>query len=96
MTPKEKRAKEKLALTYKQKKAFRAFIKAYKKCKEEKIEFYTVLETVTAFNGKYLIRIHDEHDKGDINTQDLDNPSFSDVGFSGWADDQHFIEVDDR
>jgi len=91
MTPKEK-----LALTPKQEKAFKYFIKAYKKCKEEKIEFYTVLETITALNGEYLIRIHNESDKGDIGTGDLYNLSVSDSGFAGWADDPHFIEVDDR
>lgn len=90
MTPKEK-----LALTPEQEKAFKSLERAYKKCKKVGIEFYTVLESITALNGKHLIRVHDEPDKGDINTDDLINPWLYDPGFSGWADDAHFVEVDD-
>lgn len=87
---------EKLALTFEQEKAFKSFEKAYKKCKKAGIEFYTVLENIYALNGKHLIRVHDEADKGDIDTENLTNPWLYDPGFSGWADDPHFVEVDDR
>lgn len=86
---------EKLELTIEQEKAFASFERAYKKCKKAGIEFYTVLESVYALNGKHLIRVHDEIDKGDVNTAELNNPNLFDPGFAGWADDKHFAEVDD-
>lgn len=90
MTPQEK-----LALTPDQEKAFKSFERAYKKCKKAGIEFYTVLEAIMPLNGEYLIRIHDEKNKGDMNTSELLNPRLFDMGFSGWADDKHFAEVRD-
>ena len=86
---------EKLALTLEQDKAFQSLERAYKKCKKSGIVFYTVLESIYALNGKHLIRIHDEKERGDTNTADLLNPNLMDMGFSGWADDPHFAEVDD-
>lgn len=88
MTPKEK-----LELTPEQGKAFKSFERAYKKCKKAGIEFYTVLEHITALNGEYLVRVHDEADKGDINMADIYSPGISDKGFTGWADDKHYAEV---
>lgn len=88
MTPEEK-----LKLTPEQEKAFKAFQRAYKKCKKSGIEFYTVLEHIYALNGHNLVRIHDERERGDIRTSVLYMPEIMDVGFSGWADDPHFAEV---
>lgn len=89
MTPEEK-----LELTPEQVKAFKSFERAYKKCKAAGIEFYTVLETITFLNGEYLVRIHDEKDAGDFELGRLANPSIMDFGFSGWADDPHFAELE--
>lgn len=88
MTPQEK-----LSLTPEQEKTFESFERAYKKCKKSGIEFYTVLESIFALNGEYLIKIHDDPNKGDINTEDLSNPHLFDFGFAGWADDSHFAKV---
>ncbi|MCP3941079.1 MAG: hypothetical protein GY710_06305 [Desulfobacteraceae bacterium] len=84
---------EKIALTPEQEKAFKSFQRAYKKCKASGIEFYTVLERITALNGEYLVRVHDEPEKNDLSTNDINNPTIFDAGFGGWADDAHFIEV---
>lgn len=86
-------SQEKLDLTPEQEKAFKSFERAYKKCKKAGIEFYTVLETITALNGDRLVRGHDEPDKNDFCLQDVTNPSILDWGFSGWADDDHFAEM---
>lgn len=86
-------SEKKLELTTEQKKAFASFERAYKKCKKTGIEFYTVLETITALNGKCLVRVHDEPDKGDFCLQTINNPTIFDWGFAGWADDDHFAEV---
>lgn len=85
----------KIALTQKQQRAFASFDRAYRVCKATGIEFYSVLGVITALNGTYLVRIHDE-DNGDLplcSISSVDNPSISDAGFSSWADDKHFAEI---
>jgi MoaA/NifB/PqqE/SkfB family radical SAM enzyme len=89
MTPEEK-----LTLTPEQEKAFKSFERAYKKCKKSGIQFYTVLSTITAFNGEYIDDIHDDQSKKDfcLNViDDFNSHLIDDVDFSGWADDDHFV-----
>lgn len=84
---------EKIELTPEQEKAFASFERAHRKCKKSGIVFYTVLEKIFALNGEYLVRVHDDDRAGDFCLQGINNHSIFDWGFSGWADDDHFVEV---
>lgn len=88
---------EKLSLTKNQIKAWKSFERAYKKCKDANIKFYTVIQTIFPLNGDHLVRVHDEENKGDFCLQHIYSVvpySISDSGFDSWADDDHFAEID--
>ena len=90
MTPEEK-----LTLTKDQVKAFESFEKAYKKCKKTGIRFYSVIDRITAFNGKYIDSIHDNSYKNDFclntNAQSFNMFNIVDTNFANWSDDNHFV-----
>lgn len=89
MTPQEK-----LSLTPDQEKAFKLFERAFNKCKKSGITFYTVLESVTAFNGEYIDSIHDDKSALDFSLGDPSTPDYNCImhpDLSGWADDEHFV-----
>jgi len=96
----------KIELTSKQAKVFADFKKAYKSCKKAGIEFYTVLETVSAYNGKHVKYIEidldlsmaerrDLHSSG-VPAGDVNLPYIIDCGFSGYADDAHVFVMKER
>lgn len=73
-------------LTPEQSKAWKRFEKAAKDFRKAGGKFYTVLETVSGYNGTYIDYI--ENDIGH-STADVSLPSFTDTGLSGFADDYH-------
>lgn len=88
-------------LTPEQEKAFRALARAHKKCQKLNIKFYTVLETIHALNGNEIKKVLTDddidadakHSVGDY--VDLSHFIF-DHGFSGFSDDEHFIDDDSQ
>lgn len=83
---------ELIDLTPEQSKAWKRFEKAVKDFKAAGGEFYTVLETVSGYNGKYVKYIENDEDNG---TDSVSMPSVLDVGFSGFADDAHGFVLKD-
>lgn len=73
-------------LTPEQRKAWNRFEKAAKDFRKAGGKFYTVLETVSGYNGNYID--HVDNDVG-FSTADVLLPSFTDDGLSGFADDYH-------
>lgn len=76
-------------LTPAQRRAWNRFEKAFNDFKKAGGKFYTVLETVTGYNGKHVQDIGNDgghtlrfHDIG---------PHIFDAGLAGFADDEHFI-----
>ncbi|WP_261643097.1 hypothetical protein [Erwinia mallotivora] len=66
--------------------AWKRFERAFKDFKKAGGKFYTVLDTVSAYNGEYIADIDNN---GDHYTQDVFMPSITDAGLSGFADDWH-------
>ena len=77
------------SLTPEQAKAWRRFEKAFNDFKAAGGEFYTVLETVTGYNGKLVETIGNDGDYS-IRHESI-GPSISDPGLAGFADVEHFI-----
>jgi len=73
-------------LTESQKKAWNKIEKAFKEFKSAGGKVYTVLGTVSAYNGQYIAGV--DNDVGH-HTADVFMPSISDEGLSGFADDWH-------
>ncbi len=73
-------------LTPDQEKAWKRFEKAFKDFKKAGGNFYTVLETVYGYNGKYIYEVDND---GDHFVGDVSMPSIMDMGLSGFADDWH-------
>lgn len=76
-------------LTPEQAKAWRRFEKAFNDFKAAGGEFYTVLETVTGYNGKSVKTIGNEGDHS-LRFKCI-GPHIFDSGLAGFADDEHFI-----
>jgi hypothetical protein len=87
------------ALTPEQQRAWNRFEKAFNDFKKAGGKFYTVLETVTGYNGKHVKTIENDGDHS-LMFKDI-GPHIFDAGLAGFADDEHFItfkngvEVDD-
>lgn len=73
-------------LTPEQLKAWKKLERAFKDFKKSGGKFYTVLDTVSAYNGQYIADI--DNDVGHC-TQDVFMPSITDAGLSGFSDDWH-------
>ncbi|CAI1573727.1 Uncharacterised protein [Serratia entomophila] len=68
-------------------------VKAFKKAGGE---FYTVLETVSGYNGKYVDEIIGDERESRYPTADAHMHSIFDVGLACFADDTHFIHLTDK
>lgn len=81
-------------LTPEQVKAFESLKRAYKKCKKANVNFYICLDSMYALNGNHLSAASITPEMTDNSLIDHVNLSYmiSDYGFSGFADDQHYIE----
>jgi len=87
--------KEKIELTPRQAQAFRSFKKAFNRCIDSGIIFYTVLDTMSAINGKHVVDIMDDNGsaptKNALQISGLCLPEISHYSIAGWADDRHFV-----
>lgn len=87
---------ELLALTPEQAKAWKRFKMALKDFKKAGGEFYTVLDLVHAYNGKYVEDITGDESESQHKTTDARMDSISNPGLSGFADDTHYIHLTDK
>ncbi|HDL6885648.1 TPA: hypothetical protein PXL93_001583 [Yersinia enterocolitica] len=87
---------ELLALTPEQVKAWKRFKAAVKDFKKAGGEFYTVLDSVRAYNGKYVEQITGDESESPHETSDAGMDSISNPGLSGFADDTHYIHLTDK
>lgn len=85
---------ELLALTPEQSKAWKRFKAAVKDFKKAGGQFYTALEHVSVYNGKYVKEI--SNDRSDFRTDDAGMEEIRESGFSGFSDDDHFIHLTDK
>lgn len=82
-----------LELTPAQLKAWKQIESGVKAFKKAGGEFYTVLETVSGYNGKYVDEITGDERESRYPTADAHMHSIFDAGLSGFADDPHFIHL---
>lgn len=87
---------ELLALTPEQAKAWKKIKAAVKAFEKAGGEFYTVLEEVYAYNGKYVDRITGDEEESPHETYGARLDSISNPGLSGFADDTHYIHLTDK
>lgn len=85
---------ELLALTPAQEKAWRKFKKAVAEFEAAGGKFYTALETVHAYNGEYVTDI--SNDSSQYLAPDACMDYIQNMGFSGFADDTHYIHLTDE
>lgn len=81
-------------LTPEQVKAFESLKRAYKKCKTANVNFYICLDSMFALNGAHLSSgvITPENTGNELSDHVDLNYMISDHGFSGFTDDQHYID----
>lgn len=87
---------ELVELTPEQRKAWRRIESAVKAFKKAGGEFYTVLESVRGYNGKYVDEITGDERESHYPTTDIHMHTIFDAGLSGFADDTHFIHLTDK
>lgn len=85
---------ELLALTPEQAKAWKKFQAAVNAFKKAGGEFYTVLEHIHAYNGKYVEGI--SNDETPFRADEAHMDSVMNQGFSGFADDTHYIHLTEK
>lgn len=79
---------ELIELTEMQQRAWDRMVRAMRDFEKAGGEFYTVLQTVSGYNGEYVEKVDNE---GDFSTQDVYMPYYDSSGLSGFADDAHFF-----
>lgn len=79
-------------LTPEQARAWKRFEKAAKDFEKAGGKFYTVLGTISGYNGQYIEDV--DNDVGEY-TQSVYLPSFMNMGLSGFADDWHGFVLKD-
>jgi len=85
-----------ITLNEEQIKAFKSMERAFKKCQEANVMFYTVLETLHFINGDKVACIDtDESGMDGPRVDDILDTSYSliDSGLAGFADDTHYVEL---
>lgn len=85
-----------LELTPAQLKAWKQIESGVKAFKKSGGEFYTVLETVRGYNGKYVEEITGDEHESRYSTSDVHMHSIRNHGFAGFADDSHYIHLTDK
>ncbi len=85
-----------LELTPSQLKAWKQIESGVKAFKKSGGKFYTVLETVNGYNGKYVEDITGDEHQSHYPTTDASMHSIFNAGFAGFADDRHFIHLTDE
>lgn len=91
-------ASDLVELTETQQRAWDRMVRAMRDFEKAGGEFYTVLSTLSGYNGAYVEKVDSE---GEINTQDVYLPCYDSSGLAGFADDAHFftfkegVEIDD-
>ena len=96
MSETQEDVQEKINLTKAQEKAFNALTRAVKKCKEENIFFYQVLEHIGALNGNNVRSVANieefENIRGHEDPRILDYLYFPTAKTScSWTDDTHIV-----
>ena len=83
---------ELIDLTPAQEKAWKRLEKAVKDFRAAGGKFYSVLDTLSAYNGEHVATIN-----GDTGypTASVYMPSIDSPGFTSWADDWHGITLED-
>ncbi|EMG5716574.1 hypothetical protein V9T10_000171 [Yersinia enterocolitica] len=84
------------ALTPEQFKAWKKIKAAVKAFEKAGGEFYTVLDSVYAYNGKYVDRITGDEEESPHETYNAHLDSIMNTGLSGFADDTHYIHLTDK
>ena len=87
---------EKITLTEDQLKAFKSLERAYKKCKESGIVFYSVLETLHAVNGVNIDEIASmDSCVGWVEISECVDVTCAifDSGFDSYTDDTHLVKL---
>lgn len=87
---------ELLALTPEQEKAWRRIKSGVKAFTEAGGKFYTVLESMHAYNGKYVSKITTGEDMSQYYAADAHMDFIFNWGIAGFADDDHFIHLTDE
>jgi hypothetical protein len=87
---------ELLELTPAQAKAWRKFKAAAQEFTKAGGKFYTMLESVHGYNGKYVSDITGDEDKTPYPTEDANMDFIFYSGLAGFADDAHFIHLTDE
>ncbi|HFO4433835.1 hypothetical protein N5T01_00115 [Escherichia coli] len=77
---------ELIDLTPEQEKAWNRLVKAVKDFRAAGGKFYSVLDTLSAYNGEHVANI--DNDKG-YHTASVYMPSIDAPGLTSWADDWH-------
>lgn len=85
-----------LELTPEQLKACKKIESGVKAFKKAGGEFYTVLDSVSGYNGKYVDEITGDECESYYSTAYINMYFISDAGLSGFADDTHFIHLTDE
>lgn len=83
---------ELIDLTPTQEKAWKRLEKAVKDFRAAGGKFYSVLDTLSAYNGEHVTTING--DTG-YHTASVHMPSIDSPGFTSWADDWHGITLED-
>ncbi|HFJ9188857.1 TPA: hypothetical protein ACGW4M_002602 [Escherichia coli] len=83
---------ELIDLTPEQEKAWNLLVKAVKDFRAAGGKFYSVLDTLSAYNGEHVASI--DNDKG-YHTASVYMPSIDAPGLTSWADDWHGITLKD-
>ncbi|WP_447840859.1 hypothetical protein [Enterobacter bugandensis] len=83
---------ELIDLTPAQEKAWKRLEKAVKDFRAAGGKFYSVLDTLSAYNGEHVATIN--ADTG-YHTASVHMPSIDSPGFTSWADDWHGITLED-
>ncbi|KMM40391.1 hypothetical protein RU61_04525 [Salmonella enterica subsp. enterica serovar Derby] len=83
---------ELIDLTPEQEKAWNRLVKAVKDFRAAGGKFYSVLDTLSAYNGEHVASI--DNDKG-YHTASVYMPSIDAPGLTSWADDWHGITLKD-
>ncbi|CAI1036884.1 hypothetical protein [Serratia fonticola] len=84
---------ELLALTPEQEKAWRQMKAGFKAFTKAGGKFYTILESVHAYNGEYVNDITGDENESAYPTPDAKMDFIFNSGLAGFADDAHFIHL---
>ncbi|HEI9710153.1 TPA: hypothetical protein SLN25_001460 [Serratia marcescens] len=85
-----------LELTPAQLKAWKQIESGVKAFKKAGGAFYSVLESVHGYNGKYVDEITGDERESHYPTADIHMHTIFDAGLSGFADDTHYIHLTDK